>query len=119
MTLANYTPLIGKPYAFVQRLCGLDFGDITMSAPSTGADNLQQFELLAETVIRIRDRVIARLTLAERLHELEDNSQKGTIGDMLLPRHLKARLLPLKVLSRISAIKAVNAEEFMVAHLFI
>lgn len=79
MNITNYVSLLGKSYKFVQKMCGLTFGlpgkdsNVRTTEPEVSlenSENLQQFEMFAEVIARIQDRMVARQILAERVKEL-------------------------------------------------
>lgn len=87
MKFSNYSHLVGKPYNFVQKLCGLEITEIESKTPPIENDlnltnnknlknekhsltNLQLFELFADVIERIKNRIVARFALASNIEEL-------------------------------------------------
>lgn len=89
MNFSNYSSSIGKPYNFVQKLCGLETTEsktqlqnkekmflnnvelkITENHSHT---NLQFFELFVSVIERIKNRISGRFALVFRIEELGNN----------------------------------------------
>ncbi|KAI1696581.1 fms-interacting protein domain-containing protein [Ditylenchus destructor] len=116
MNITNYVSLLGKSYKFVQKMCGLTFGlpgkdsNVRTTEPEVSlenSENLQQFEMFAEVIARIQDRMVARQILAERVKELE---QYKSIKN--LPVVLQQYQPTKQIHSLMISFKPISAEDF-------
>uniref|UniRef100_A0A915CWN2 THO complex subunit 5 n=1 Tax=Ditylenchus dipsaci TaxID=166011 RepID=A0A915CWN2_9BILA len=96
----------------MNKLCGLAFSK-TIDKEHAGetskkTESMQQFELFENVMTRIKERVLARHVLSERINELELSK---TIR--CLPAELQQHL-PTRTVSRLTSFKPISAEDFVI-----
>ncbi|XP_014680039.1 PREDICTED: THO complex subunit 5 homolog [Priapulus caudatus] len=105
---ASYVEDIGRPYAWAQRLAGLQFLETGAASSSSGKPSAAvSSSHIAQTIRALRKRVEARLALQRQMAGFE-RAIVPVMPDI-------ARLFPARIISRLLSWKPSTYEEFVVS----
>lgn len=101
-TFTDFVSLVGKPYMWVQRICGLDFlaEELHEVVPKSSV-SLSHMEA---TIKAIRARILARLALQQQLTSLENLTIPGTKNFL--------QMFPTKISAKLTSWQPATFEEF-------
>ncbi|KAJ7387461.1 THO complex subunit 5 [Desmophyllum pertusum] len=102
-TFAYFVSLVGKPYMWAQRICGLDFlpEELHEVVPKSSV-SLSHMEA---TIKAVRARILARLALQQQLTSLEGLTIPGNKNSL--------QMFPSKISAKLSSWQPATFEEFM------
>lgn len=101
-TFTDFVRLVGKPYMWVQRICGLNFlaKELHEVLPKSSV-SLSHMEA---TIKAIRARILARLALQQQLTSLENLTIPGNKNSL--------QMFPTKISTKLTSWQPVTLEEF-------
>lgn len=101
-TFTDFVRLVGKPYMWVQRICGLNFlaKELHEVLPKSSV-SLSHTET---TIKAIRARILARLALQQQLTSLENLTIPGNKNSL--------QMFPTKISTKLTSWQPVTLEEF-------